>query len=408
MIRLALHLGAVLTSLFSLCIAQDGLVINPKNADHGGDGGASLPVDLSDLVNNRAFAMSSGDADFDGLHSGYPAQYLPASNLIYSGVQYNFPQYQESGNDNVLAQGQILTPKTGRYLSVHMLAAAETAIATGFINTTYTDNSTESTPILVDPYKDWPYPYGGDLIFPYTLTNSSVDYNRSMIFQSVTWLDSSKELTSLQLPNVTSGSAGDPGGEAEDTRLHIFAVTLVPAMDAGIALDVQYARSTQNWVDGTNKTQIVEAVINNVGDDWVLANNSVRVTVDSPGLTTIQPGIINRLRPGDQARVQVGVVNTDGTAAGTSGQATIRVTGQGVQASYPFNATFGIAPYEATYESIYNHESPTWFGTSGKYGIFIHWGVYSVPAWGNSGKNGLYSLCNPVDHSTDSRDRILR
>lgn len=381
-----------LIGLVPLCLAQEGFVINPKNADDNGNGGdrGSLPLDISDLVDNRAFAMSPGDANFDGMHSGYPAQYLPASELTYSGVKYNFPQYRQSGNDNVLAQGQIITPAKGRYVSVHMLAAAESAIATGFLNTTYADNSTASSPILIDPYKDWPYPYGGDLIFPYTLTNSSIDFNRSMIFQSVVWLDSSKELTSLQLPNVTSGAAGDPGGASEETRLHIFAVTLVPATSSGIALEVQYARSTQMWMEGTNKTQIVEAVINNVGEDWILANNSVRVTVDSPGLTTVEPGVINRLRPGDQARVQVGVINVNGTTAGTQGQATLNVIGRGVKATHSFNATYGISSYDASYESIYGHESPTWFGQSGKYGIFIHWGVYAVPGWGNSGDNGQF------------------
>lgn len=144
------------------------------------------------------------------------------------------------------------------------------------------------------------------------------------------------------------------------------------------------------WLEGTNKTQIIEAIINNVGEEWVLANNSVRVTIDSPGLTTVQPAVIHRLRPGDQARVQIGVINTNETASGTKGEATLKISGAGVQASHTFNATFGIAAYEATYESIYSHESPTWY-TSGKYGIFIHWGVYSVPGWGNSGKNGMYN-----------------
>lgn len=383
-----MFLSLALACFLPICLAQDGLVINPKNADDGGGNGRSMSLDISDLLNNRAFGMSPGDANFDGLHSGYPAQYLPPADLTYSGVQYNFPQYHDSGNDNVLAQGQILKPKGGRYLAAYMLAAAETAIATGFVNTTYSDNSTASSPILIDPYKDWPYPYGGDIILPYSLTNSSVDYNRSMIFQSVTRLDSTKELTSLQLPNVTSGAAGDPGGAAEDTRLHIFAVTLVPAPEDGVALEVQYARSTQMWMEGTNKTQIVEVIINNIGESWVLANQSVRVTVESPGLTTVTPGVINRLRPGDQARVQVGVVNANGTAQGTNGPATIQIRGTQTQASHEFNATYGISPYEATYESVYGHESPNWFGNSGKYGIFIHWGVYSVPAWGNSGNNG--------------------
>ncbi|KAK5114808.1 hypothetical protein LTR85_010121 [Meristemomyces frigidus] len=280
-----------------------GLIINPKNADYGNAQTVSVSVNLSSLVNNRAFAMTPGDADFDGLHSGYPAQYLPSANLAYSGVNYDFPQYRASGNDNLLAQGQILTPPKGRDFSIHMLAAAETAIATGFVNATYVDNTTTSGPILVDPFWDWPYPYGGDIFFPYYLTNSSIDYNRSMIFQIINWLDSSKELVSLQLPNVIAGAANGPGGAAEDTRLHIFAVSMIPTTGSVAQLEVQYARSTQMWMEGTNKTQMFEITINNVGEGWVLANNTVRLSISAPGLTTVVPGIINRLRPGDQAIV---------------------------------------------------------------------------------------------------------
>ncbi|KEQ69052.1 hypothetical protein M436DRAFT_13727, partial [Aureobasidium namibiae CBS 147.97] len=107
------------------------------------------------LVNNRAFAMTPGDADFDGIHSGYPAQYLPDSNFTYGGVNYIFPQYNESGHDNVLAQGQVITPPQGRYSSISMLVAAESAVATGYVNVTYTDNTTSSGPILVDPFWSW-------------------------------------------------------------------------------------------------------------------------------------------------------------------------------------------------------------------------------------------------------------
>jgi alpha-L-fucosidase len=271
-----------------------------------------------------------------------------------------------------------------------MLAAAETAIATGFINATYSDGSTTSGPVLVDPFWDWPYPYGGDLVFPYYLTNRSVDYNRSMIFQTINWLDSTKELVSLQLPNVTAGAANGPGGAEEETRLHIFAVSMVPATGSGIKLDVQYARSTKMWIEGTNKTQIVEARINNVGNEWVLANNSVKVTVSASGLKTVIPGVINRLRPGDQAIVQVGVENANGVAEGTAGSATVHINGNGVQTSYTFDATYGVPQYEPTFESIYSHEAPNWYN-DGKFGIFIHWGVYSVPGWGNKGNRESYA-----------------
>ena len=254
-----------------------------------------------------------------------------------------------------------------------MMAAAEQAIATGYINATYSDNSTTSGPVLVDPFWDWPYPYGGDIIFPYYLTNSSIDYNRSMIFQTINWLDSTKELVSLQLPNVSAGAANGPGGSSEGTRLHLFSVSLVPATGEGISLEVQYARSTQMWQEGSNKTQIVEVTVNNVGTEWVLANNSVRVTVSAQGYTTVSPGIINRLHPGDQAIVQLGVVNSEGTAIGSIGNATINVQGTGVSsAPYTFNATYGVIPYGSSFESIYAHEAPMWYKDA-KYGAFIHW-----------------------------------
>jgi len=37
--------------------------------------------------------------------------------------------------------------------------------------------------------------------------------------------------------------------------------------------------------------------------------------------------------------------------------------------------------YEATWQSIDSRPVPQWFGDA-KFGIFIHWGVFSVPAWG--------------------------
>ncbi|MCJ7682545.1 MAG: alpha-L-fucosidase, partial [Candidatus Aminicenantes bacterium] len=36
--------------------------------------------------------------------------------------------------------------------------------------------------------------------------------------------------------------------------------------------------------------------------------------------------------------------------------------------------------YEPTWESLDSRSMPEWFNEA-KFGIFIHWGVYSVPAW---------------------------
>jgi alpha-L-fucosidase len=38
-------------------------------------------------------------------------------------------------------------------------------------------------------------------------------------------------------------------------------------------------------------------------------------------------------------------------------------------------------PYDATPESLAGHTAAQWYRDA-KFGIFIHWGVYAVPAWG--------------------------
>lgn len=385
-------LSLAFARLATVIDADLSLVTNPKGSPGVRGNIASLPIDISSLRNNRGFAMGPNDSNFDGTGSGYPAQFLPGENFTLGGVAFIFPQYQSNnGSDNVLAQGQLLNVTRGRYVGVHMLAAAESAIATGYVNATYADGTMTSDPILVDPFWDWPYPYGGDIIMPYYFTNATLDYNRSMIFHIEAWLDSTKEVTTLQLPNVTTGASGQPLGESEDTRLHIFAMTLLSTNGEGINLNVQLARSTNMWIDGTKKTQIYEATIINAGTDWVLSNQSVTLTIESEGVRTVEPGYIKRLRPGDQALVQIGVVNVDGIAEGTSGRATLVISGTGfANTTYSFDATYGIQAYESTFESIYAHESPPWYNNA-KYGIFIHWGVYSVPGWGNVGAAENYA-----------------
>lgn len=319
---------------------------------------------------------------------------MPPKTFHYGGINYEFPEYNASGLDNVHALGQEIQLPKSKYLSVQILAAAQSGMASGTINATYADGSTSSSAILVPPW--WSqFPPGGDLVFPYFLTSTSVNYNRSNIFQSVSWLDSSKELVSLTLPNVTGGAdSSQPGGASIDTKLHIFALSMWPVGDVSPGesrLQVQYARSTQKWMEGTNRTQVYEVHLNNIGSAFVLRNNTVTVSVESPGLKTISPGIVKRLAPGDQVVVEIGVTNNPGIAAGKMGPATVVVSGQGISnTKYTFDAMYGILPYEASYESVYTHEAPGWYNNA-KYGIFIHWGPYAAPGWGNSGSKEQYA-----------------
>jgi len=66
--------------------------------------------------------------------------------------------------------------------------------------------------------------------------------------------------------------------------------------------------------------------------------------------------------------------------------------------------------YEPNWESLDNRPIPEWFKDA-KFGIFIHWGLYSVPAWGPTEGVGIYekyaewywySLTNPNRESYEA------
>src|SRR5687767_9733180 len=42
----------------------------------------------------------------------------------------------------------------------------------------------------------------------------------------------------------------------------------------------------------------------------------------------------------------------------------------------------GAGPFAPTWDSLARYQVPDWYQDA-KFGIFIHWGVYSVPAFGN-------------------------
>lgn len=54
------------------------------------------------------------------------------------------------------------------------------------------------------------------------------------------------------------------------------------------------------------------------------------------------------------------------------------------------NTTFATSLYEASWESLKEVPVPGWF-EDGKFGIMIHWGAYSVPAWLPPQANGGYT-----------------
>ena len=144
-------------NLLLLALTSSASVIfQPQNAVDSNETVKSIPIKLNSIFNNRGFGKGPRDANFDTYHSSYPAQNIPPKQFIYNGINFTFPQYRASGNDNALAQGQEVHVPPGHYFSVSMLAAAETGLGAGFVNATYTDGTiSNGSQVLVPAWWSW-------------------------------------------------------------------------------------------------------------------------------------------------------------------------------------------------------------------------------------------------------------
>ena len=57
--------------------------------------------------------------------------------------------------------------------------------------------------------------------------------------------------------------------------------------------------------------------------------------------------------------------------------------------------------YKPNWESLDSRPTPQWYKDA-KFGIFIHWGLYSVPAWGPKGSYAEWYL-NGINHGDSLR-----
>ncbi|MER7930959.1 MULTISPECIES: alpha-L-fucosidase [unclassified Streptomyces] len=331
---------------------------------------APVPVPLDSLYDNDG--IDTADArggDFDGSGYTFPGEELPAGRVEVDGIAFDFPAATAGAANNVVARGQRVDLPGGHYLSAVLLTAGSYGNASGRATVHYQDGSTSTAGLSG---ADW-YAVGGSLTAPYRYRpDGGKDPHAVGIGTCEVWIDPRRAAVALTLP--VTGPA-----EAGTTALHVFALSLQPVAQ-GRALALRDAHSTSALLDGTG-AQSVEATVVNAGTVAILARDEVSVTVDVPGARTAEPARVRRLDPGEQARVRVGIRRRAGTAPGTERDGTVSVDGRGGRAaSVRRRLTLGTADYLPTETSLAGHQAPYWFGEA-KFGIFIHWGVYSVPAW---------------------------
>jgi len=59
-----------------------------------------------------------------------------------------------------------------------------------------------------------------------------------------------------------------------------------------------------------------------------------------------------------------------------------------------------LATYEPDWQSLVNHNTPQWL-RDGKFGIYAHWGIYSVPACGPNGTWYAFNMYRPGNNQAE-------
>ncbi|MEU8845271.1 alpha-L-fucosidase [Streptomyces sp. NPDC048564] len=333
-----------------------------------------VPVPLDAYADNDGIDTASvRGGDFDGSGYTFPGEELTAGRVEVDGVPYLFPS-SGSGANNVVAMGQRIELPKGRHLSLLFLTAGSYGDAAGTATVHYADGSTTTAQL---GGVDW-YQAGGSFSAPYRYRpDGTKDEHRVGIGSAEVWCDARREAVAVTLP-VTHRP------EPNKASLHVFALTVQPAAQ-GKALTLRHARSTASLLE-PGGAQSVEATLVNAGTDPVLAADGVTVRVDVPGARTVRPVSVPRLDPGEQSRLRIGIRSRGQTPPGTQQDGSVIAHGRGGRAAVVGSRlTLGVADYEATDTSLAGHQAPYWFSDA-KFGIFIHWGVYSVPAWSPVGK----------------------
>ncbi|MFJ2395865.1 alpha-L-fucosidase [Streptomyces sp. NPDC087843] len=336
---------------------------------------APLPVLLDAHFDNDGIARAAAPGgDFDGSGYTFPGEELPEGPVEVDGIAFLFPSSAAGAGNNVVALGQRVDLPRGHYLSAHFLTAGSYGDASGTATVHYADGSTTTAGL---GGADW-YATGGSLSAPYRYRpDGGKDEHSVGIGTAEVWIDPLREAVALTLPATRPA-------EENQTSLHVFAVSLQPVAQ-GRALALRDAHATFSLLESTG-AQSVEATVVNAGTVAVLAGDRVTVGVEVPGARTVEPARVTRLDPGEQARVRVGIRNRVGMAPGTEHEGTVVVEGRGRRAAAARRTlTLGVPDYLPTEESLAGHQAPYWFHRA-KFGIFIHWGVYSVPAWSPVGE----------------------
>ncbi|KIM24235.1 glycoside hydrolase family 29 protein [Serendipita vermifera MAFF 305830] len=346
---------------------------------------------------------STGTTNFDGQGAYYPAHLLPHGVLKSENVDFALPKWGNDRPDNVISNGQQIEVDLGHVREFHVLYAGdwidgETGARFSF---EFEDGTSQSVECSVKNWWTLHWLNSGPIQLPYHGTPNGHNHNTTQIHHWSTYVHSASPLQTIRLPVLSSYN-----------KLHVFAISLVPAYvpsrypallqhalgkkKVRPALGIKHVRPTKRMVEeGPHQgSPVVDVTVSNLmatldGIRKVHGSHldgNYTVSVVGKGVHTVVPGRIRRLMPGDDARVDVGIKLSKKYDTSTFSPAlhvelhddSGRLVFRGEKWKMDLSSIH--AEYEPTKDSLMTHETPRWWRNA-KFGIFIHWGIYSVPAW---------------------------
>ncbi|MFC0438965.1 alpha-L-fucosidase [Kutzneria buriramensis] len=332
-----------------------------------------VPVPLDGLFDNDGIdTATTHDGNFDGSGYTFPAEGLPSGPITVDGVPFTFPA--ATGKNNIVAMGQQIPLPKGRYVTALFLTACSYGATGGTATVHYADGTTSQAQL---GGADW-YSGSGQLVAPFRYTpGGGTDQSPVSISTSQVWLDPARDAVAITLPTTNPAVEGK-------SSLHVFALSLQPVV-VGKAVTLRGTKSTTSLLTDAGP-QVVEATVVNLGTEWITPQDQLTISVTVPGGRTVTPATVAWLAPGDEAKVRIGIRKNQTVDDGTTVNGTLTAKSKkDTLASAQAPILLGVPDYQPADTSLNTHQAPYWFQDA-KFGIFIHWGVYSVPAWSPPGK----------------------
>ncbi|KAG8840554.1 hypothetical protein FRC20_005557, partial [Serendipita sp. 405] len=320
---------------------------------------------------------------------------LPKGVFTNENVNFSLPNWGEGRPDNVIANEQTIHVDMGHIREFHILYAGDWI--DGETGSRFTfgfkDWSSQSVEVSVKNWWNLHWLNSGPIQLPYHNQTKNLDFNVTQIHHWSTQVDSRSPLRSIHFPP-----------KAKFNSLHVFAISLVPAVDSlhgasegeaplklpvsiEPAIALKDLHPTLRWVekeDDGPKEPIVEVTIANMNaalryHSLGFLDGDYAVSIVGTGIRTSVPARIRRLMPGDDARFDVGLVVS---RLETKVRVELYDVDEDVRVwtSEEWDLKLDELRYEPSRESLMKHDVPRWW-MNAKFGIFIHWGIYSVPGW---------------------------